>query len=153
MNFLTYIPRNDKPQILFLTERLDIRFFTLSDDIYKNRKNDAARRVDAVIDFVNNNDECRSIQLLRYFGENIKNICNRCDVCSSKNKMTINDKEYEDISERIVHELRESDNNVYEILKKINDHHDEKIVLTIKWMIDNGIIKQVGENLKLKHNK
>ena len=151
MNLLTYIPRNDKPQILFLTERIDIKYFTLSDEIYKHRKDDAAKRVDAVIDFVNNNEECRSVQLLRYFGENIKKSCGRCDVCSSKNKMTINDKEYQDISERIVNELRESDNNVYEILNKINNHHEEKVVRTIKWMIDNNIIEKDGETIKLMH--
>lgn len=151
MNFLTYIPRNDKPQILFLTERLDIKYFTISDEIYKHRKDDAAKRVDAVIDFVSNNKECRSVQLLRYFGENIKKTCNKCDVCSSKNKMTLNDKEYRVISERIVDELRESDNNVYGILKKVNDHHEEKVLNTIKWMIDNNIIKKDGETIKLRY--
>ena len=152
MNFLTYIPRNDKPQIQFLTERIDVRYFTLSDEIYRNRKEDAARRIDAVIDFVNNNEDCRSVQLLRYFGENIRKTCGRCDVCSSKNKMSVTDNEYRDISETIVCELRESDNNVYEILKKVNNHHEEKVLDTIKWMIDNDIIEREGERIKLRHN-
>ena len=152
MNFLTYIPRNDKPQIQFLTERIDVRYFTLSDEIYRNRKEDAARRIDAVIDFVNNNEDCRSVQLLRYFGENIRKTCGRCDVCSSKNKMSVTDNEYRDISETIVCELRESDNNVYEILKKVNNHHEEKVLDTIKWMIDNDIIERDGERIKLRHN-
>ena len=152
MNFLTYIPRNDKPQIQFLTERIDVRYFTLSDEIYRNRKEDAARRIDAVIDFVNNNEDCRSVQLLRYFGENIRKTCGRCDVCSSKNKMNVTDNEYRDISETIVCELRESDNNVYEILKKVNNHHEEKVLDTIKWMIDNDIIEREGERIKLRHN-
>ena len=152
MNFLTYIPRNDKPQIQFLTERIDVRYFTLSDEIYRNRKEDAARRIDAVIDFVNNNEDCRSVQLLRYFGENIRKTCGRCDVCSSKNKMNVSDNEYRDISETIVCELHESDNNVYEILKKVNNHHEEKVLDTIKWMIDNDIIERDGERIKLRHN-
>lgn len=151
MNFLTYIPRNDKPQIQFLTERLDIKYFTLSDEVYKNRKDAAAKRVDAVIEFVNNDNECRSVQLLRYFGENIKKTCGRCDVCSSKNKMTTNDKEYQDISESIVNELRESENNIYKILKKVNNHHEEKVITAIKWMIDNEIIIEDKDgNLRLR---
>ena len=67
-NFLTYIPRSDKPQIQYLTERQDTRHFTLSDEVYKDRKEDATKRVQAVIDFVNNDNECRSVQLLKYFG-------------------------------------------------------------------------------------
>lgn len=149
MNFLTYIPRNDKPQIQFITERIDIKYFTLSDEVYRNRKSDASQRIDAVIDFVNNNKECRSVQLLRYFGEDIKKTCDRCDVCSSKNKMSISDNEYQVISEDIVGELRESENNIYEIIKKFNNHHEEKVLNTIKWMIDNNIIVKDGEKIKL----
>ena len=150
LNFLTYIPRNDKPNIQLLTERLDSKHFYLSDEVYKDRKNEAAKRIQAVIDFVNNDNECRSVQLLRYFGENIKKTCGKCDVCSSKNKMNINDKEYQDISESIIHELRESDSDVYNVLNKINQYHEEKVLNTIRIMIDNNIIKHDGEgNLKL----
>ena len=150
LNFLTYIPRNDKPNIQLLTERLDSKHFYLSDEVYKDRKDEAAKRIQAVIDFVNNDNECRSVQLLRYFGENIKKTCGKCDVCSSKNKMNINDKEYQDISKSIIHELRESDSDVYNVLNKINQYHEEKVLNTIRIMIDNNIIKQDGEgNLKL----
>ena len=149
LNFLTYIPRNDRPNIQLLTERLDSKHFYLSDEVYKNRKDEAAKRIQAVINFVNNDNDCRSVQLLRYFGENIKKTCGKCDVCSSKNKMNINDKEYQDISESIIHELRESNSDVYNVLNKINQYHEEKVLNTIRIMIDNNIIKQDCEG-KLK---
>ena len=151
LNFLCYIPRNDKPQIQYIRERIDSRHFTLSEDVYDNRKEDANKRVQAVIDFVNNNGECRSVQLLRYFGEDIKKRCGKCDVCSSKNKMTINDREYQEISERIVNELRDSDSSVYEVVKKIKRHHEEKVIETLRWMLDNKIIEQ-DKNGILKKN-
>lgn len=150
LNFMTYIPRSDRPNMQFLTERMDSRHFHLSDEVYKNRKDDAARRAQAVINFVNNDKECRSVQLLRYFGEDIKKSCDKCDVCSSQNKMNINEKEYQDISENIIHELRESDSNIYNVLNKINQYHEEKVLKTIRIMIDNNIIRQDREgNLKL----
>lgn len=150
LNFMTYIPRSDRPNIQFLTERMDNRHFHLSDEVYKNRKDDAARRAQSVINFVNNDKECRSVQLLRYFGEDIKKSCDKCDVCSSQNKMNINEKEYQDISENIIHELRESDSNIYNVLNKINQYHEEKVLKTIRIMIDNNIIRQDSEgNLKL----
>lgn len=142
LNFLLYIPRNDKPQIQYLTERLNINNISLSDETYKNRKEDANRRAQAVIDFVNNNDVCRSVQLLKYFGEDIKKSCNKCDVCSSKNKMNIDNKEYQEISELIISELRESDSNIYEILKHVKEYHEEKVIGAIRWMLDNNIIRQ-----------
>ena len=149
LNFLSYIPRNDKPQLQFLTPRMDTKYFSLSDDIYRNRKDDAGKRVQAVIDFVNNNEVCRSVQLLRYFGEDIKKTCDKCDVCSSKNKMTLGEHEYQEISELIVSELRENESDIYGLLNVSKNYHEEKVLTTIKWMLDNNIVKQDEEG-KLK---
>ncbi len=151
LNFLSYIPRSDKPNIQYITERIDTRYFNLSDEVYKNRKDDAVKRVLSVIDFVNNDKDCRSVQLLKYFGEDIKKTCDKCDVCSSKNKMTINNKEYQDISESIIYELKENESDVYCILKKFNKYHEEKVLYTIRIMIDNDIIK--NDDGILKYNK
>ncbi|MBE6345740.1 MAG: RecQ family ATP-dependent DNA helicase [Lentimicrobiaceae bacterium] len=142
LDFLTYIPRNDKPQIFYLTERLDISNISLSEDVYKNRKEDADRRLQSVIDFVNNDEICRSVQLLRYFGENIKNTCGRCDVCSSRNRNDIDNKEYKIISDIIISELKENSAPIYEVVNNIKTYKEEKIVETIRWMVDNNIIRQ-----------
>ena len=147
LNFLNYIPRNDKPQIQFLTPRIDTRYFSLSNEIYRNRKDDANKRIQAVIEFVNNNDDCRSVQLLRYFGEDIKKTCGKCDVCSSKNKMTVSEEEYKAISEIIINELKNNETDVNEILNASKDYHEEKVMTVIKWMLDNNIIRQDEEGM------
>ena len=150
-NFLTYIQRSDKPQIQFLTERQDTRHFILSDEVYKDRKDDATRRVQAVIDFVNNDSECRSVQLLRYFGEKIKTRCGKCDVCSIRNQMKINDEEYKNISDIILEELKKRIVPLYETPSLAKNYLEEKVLETVRWMLDNGIIEQdANGNLKEK---
>lgn len=150
-NFLTYIQRSDKPQIQFVTERQDTKHFTLSDEIYRDRKEDASRRVQAVIDFVNNDKECRSVQLLRYFGENIKSRCGKCDVCSIRNQMRINDAEYDDISKVILDELERRVIPVFETPSLAKWHLEEKVLETVRWMLDNEVIeKDENGNLKLR---
>ena len=148
-NFLTYIQRCDKPQIQYLTERQDMRHFVLSDEVYKNRKDDATNRVQAVIDFVNNDKECRSVQLLRYFGEKIKTRCGKCDVCNIRNQMKINDEEYKNISELILNELKKRVVPLYETPSLAKNHLEEKVLETVRWMLDNGTIEQ-DENGNLK---
>ncbi len=142
MNFLTYIPRSDKPKIQFITERLDTKHFHLSKEVYNDRKSDAEKRMQAVIDFVNNEKDCRSVQLLRYFGEDMKRRCGECDVCSSKNKKTLTQDEYLEISEIIVNELKENETNIHDIIEILKSYREEKVVTSIKWMLDNNIIKQ-----------
>lgn len=148
-NFLTYIPRNDKPQIQYLTERQDTRHFILSDEVYKDRKDDATKRVQAVIDFVNNDSECRSVQLLRYFGEKIKSRCGRCDVCNVRNQLTINDEEFKNISDLILEELKKRVVPLYETPSLAKNYLEEKVLETVRWMLDNGTIEQ-DENGNLK---
>ena len=148
-NFLTYIQRNDKPQIQYLTERQDTRHFALSDEVYKDRKDDATKRVQAVIDFVNNDSECRSVQLLRYFGEKIKTRCGKCDVCNIRNQMKINDEEYKNISELILEELKKRVVPLYETPSLAKNYLEEKVLETVRWMLDNGTIVQ-DENGNLK---
>lgn len=142
INFLSYIPRNDKPQIHFISNRLDTKDFYLSDEVYKNRKSDAATRVKAVIDFVNNDKTCRSVQLLNYFGEKIKKQCNRCDVCSSKNKLSIDNNDYKNISNIIIKELGNNRLTVSELLNRLKDFHEEKVLESIRWMLDNSVLEQ-----------
>lgn len=151
-NFLTYIQRSDKPQIQYLTEHQDTKHFSLSDEVYKDRKEDATRRVQAVIDFVNNDDECRSVQLLRYFGERIKTRCGKCDVCSIRNKMKINDEEYKNISEIILGELKKRIVPLYETPSLAKNHLEEKVLETVRWMLDNGVIEQ-DENGNLREKR
>ena len=148
-NFLSYIPRSDKPQIQYLTERQDTRHFALSDEVYKDRKEDATKRVQSVIDFVNNDNECRSVQLLRYFGEKIKTRCGKCDVCNIRNQMKINDEEYRNISNIILEELKKRVVPVYETPSLAKNYLEEKVLETVRWMLDNGTIEQ-DENGNLK---
>ena len=148
-NFLSYIPRSDKPQIQYLTERQDTRHFALSDEVYKDRKEDATKRVQSVIDFVNNDDECRSVQLLRYFGEKIKTRCGKCDVCNIRNQMKINDEEYKNISSIILEELKKRVVPLYETPSLAKNYLEEKVLETVRWMLDNGTIEQ-DENGNLK---
>lgn len=152
LNFLNYIPRSDKPQIQYMTSRIDTKYFSLSDDIYNNRKEDAANRVQAVIDFVNNEKDCRSVQLLRYFGEDMKRRCGECDVCSSKNKKTLTQDEYQEISEIIINELKENDTNIQDIIDILKSYREEKVMTSIKWMLDNNIIKQDEEGVLALYN-
>ena len=149
-NFLTYLPRKDKPQIQLLTELLDTRYFTLSNENYLDRKRDAIERVNAVIDFVNNDQECRSIQLLRYFNETSKKSCGRCDVCLNHAEPVMVAKEYEQISSELLSVLRDHPLTVFGATAACHDHDEEEVVEAIRWMIDNGVLEIDGDVISIK---
>jgi len=140
--FLTYIPRNDKPQVLFLSEFVDTKHFNLSKENYHDRKKEAEARVKAVIDFVNNDEECRSVQLLRYFNEKTRQNCGRCDVCQSRGKNRV---PYGTIEEKVKNVMREDSQSMREVLSQCREYDDAKVLDSIRFLIDNGVIQMDGE--------
>ena len=149
-NFLTYDPRKDKPQIQLLTELLDTRYFTISDENYRDRKRDAEERVGAVINFVNNDQECRSVQLLRYFNETTHKVCGHCDVCLNHSEHRLQVTEYEQIHDSLVGILRERPLSVKDASEACHGHDEEEVVEAIRWMVDNGVLDIDGEMVSVK---
>lgn len=139
-NFLSYAPRNDKPRILFLTELLDTRYFSLSKEHYADRKKDAQERVKSVIDFVRNDQECRSVQLLRYFNEITDKVCGRCDVCLSHGNHSLEACEYNQVQHELLCALRDHPLTVYGATQACGDHDEEEVLEAIRWLVDNGVL-------------
>ena len=150
-NFLSYAPRNDKPQVLFLSEFVDTRHFNLSKENYYDRKKDAETRVNAVIDFVNNDEECRSVQLLRYFNERAKESCGRCDVCLKKGSYRV---PYQAIDEKLRTIMHEQAQPVSEVLLQCKEFDEAQVLEAIRFLVDEGMLQMDSNGtLKRKTNK
>lgn len=87
-DILKYSEKKQGLSIIWMQDRVPIEYFKISKEIYANRKKVAKEKLQAVIDFVQRNDKCRSRILLEYFGEKDGKNCGACDVCiqQSKNK-------------------------------------------------------------------
>ena len=139
-NFLSYAPRNEKPRILMLTEFLDTRYFELSKENYADRKRDAYERVKSVIDFVRNDQECRSVQLLRYFNEDTCQACGRCDVCLHRTEHDLEAVEYNQVRHELLSALHDHPLTVYGATQACHDHDEETVLEAIRWLIDNEVV-------------
>ncbi len=150
-HFLSYAPRNDKPQVLFLSEFVDTKHFGLSKENYYDRKKDAEERVKAVIDFVNNDEECRSVQLLRYFNEKTKKACGRCDVCLKQDQHRV---PYDSIEERVQSVMRETGQPMKDILSQCSDMEESQVLDAIRFLVDNDVLQYEKDGtIKKKCNK
>lgn len=81
---LHYIPARQMPAILYLTPRLEDEELRIPHTIYEDRQARQEKRIRAIISYVETEDECRLVQLLRYFGEESDKRCGHCDVCLSQ---------------------------------------------------------------------
>ena len=80
---VSYVP-NDHATVLFLKhERLRPKNVHLDPERYRFLKDSAHSRVQKMIDYVSEEDICRSSYLLEYFGQSESLPCGTCDVCRS----------------------------------------------------------------------
>ena len=81
---IRYIPA-DRSSLIFLHhDRLMPGNLDLKPERYKFLRGNAQARTDAMEDFLTNGEECRSRQLLRYFGQTRTEDCGTCDVCRAR---------------------------------------------------------------------
>ncbi len=78
--------RSSLPTVTYITERLPDSHIYLKPSIYKERRDIAIQKADAMIQFCQKN-ECRTQQVLNYFGQTA-DPCGTCDVCQ-KNSLPL----------------------------------------------------------------
>ena len=102
--------------------------------------------MDAVIQYAQSEDQCRSVQLLAYFGEPGSGSCGSCDVCRGEHQSGISNSEFEEISLKIRQLLLVVPMDIKEVVSQCNGN--EKSVLKVaRWLLDHGDLEINASNL------
>ncbi len=76
-----YAPSKKCPIITFTCHRVLSKDLHFAPEVYEQRRAAFADRLGAIIKYAVSDEECRSILLLSYFGEDNAKCCGKCDVC------------------------------------------------------------------------
>ncbi len=142
-NILIYNYYKGISKIKFLVPREDnYAINNIAKNINK-RNRIKLKKANSVIEYVENNTICRSVQLLHYFEENELNNCEICDVCTTQ-KPTKTD--YNIISDKILKLL--DNNRVLNSSDIVNSlSFDEKRILeTLQFLLEKRIIRLTSQN-------
>ena len=141
---IEYLPQTQKPQLVFPVERVDVKEIVLSPENYHHRMKEASARLEAMIGYAESHKKCRSQQLLEYFGETQVKRCGKCDVCIERNKLSLNEAEFDSVAAIIKPILKERSCAVADLVEAASPIHEDKVILTLSWLLDNGKIVKVG---------
>src|SRR5690554_2258801 len=149
---IDYIPRNRTPYIYFTKERLSNNRVRISKLNYENRKEDFLKRIDSVINYAEDTENCRSRLLLEYFGENDATDCGICDVCQSKKSIGITAKEFYEVGNRIKSLLAEPVS--FEAMLQMLEGNRDEMLQILKQLIDNeNIIFRPDDKLEWNEDR
>lgn len=98
-HILHYIPAKKTPYIIYTRERQETERVYLSKEVYEDRKESYVQRINAMIEYAESENRCRSRMLLRYFGEKNEHNCGQCDVCLQQHQSGLKSGEFEAISQ------------------------------------------------------
>ncbi|MFN5386635.1 MAG: ATP-dependent DNA helicase RecQ [Bacteroidota bacterium] len=149
LDILEYVPSGGASSIVLLQPRMDKRVASFQETAYKMRVKTAEKRLNAIIEYISQNNICRSVNLLSYFGENHSSECGQCDVCRRKTEGLMKRKEFDEISGALFSLLEKSSKSLNELLQQIPVHGDKKVMDVVRYWMDHGVITGNPEGLIL----
>ena len=140
---IKYIP-SDHATVLFLHhERLRPKNVNLDPERYDLLKSASLGRMQKMMDFVSEEDVCRSAYLLDYFGQKESSDCGNCDVCRSAKSKTAG---HEDTAAQLKYFINEEKEGRYSIddvtlkFASAADSVSDDFMPVLRRLIDEGIV-------------
>jgi ATP-dependent DNA helicase RecQ len=141
-----YIPAKKTPFIIYTCNRIEADRVKLSKEAYDDRKGRYEKKITEMLRYATEDNVCRSQILLRYFGQKESKPCGHCDVCLEKKKGQIQNKDFNEIKVSIENLLKEQPRNIPQLLQAM-PRDEEQVLLVIRFLLDNGLIKQQDNSL------
>lgn len=143
---LEYQPRKDKPQIVFLEERVDPANLTLDTAMYQFRKERQEKRIRKAVEYATRN-ECRSRMLLAYFGEEESSDCGVCDICLERKKERLHEQRFEQIQNAIKKWLTDSPLSLHQLTALFPATQKADVLSVIEYLLDEEFITEADGRL------
>ncbi|WP_299232807.1 ATP-dependent DNA helicase RecQ [uncultured Bacteroides sp.] len=146
---LHYIPGKKTPYIIYTRERQEADRLIFTKEVYEDRKESFIRRIEAMTEYAETEDKCRSRMLLLYFGEKNEHNCGQCDVCLSSHSSGIKQGVFDEISRAIEETLKEKDMTTSAVMEKLESYDKENVTKVLSYLLAEEIIHQKNGMLSL----
>ena len=147
-NTIRYIPTNHDPLIFLDEERLPARDVYIAPSTYSHRKNLMLERFNHLLDYTNEECECRSRVIEKYFCDTMSEPCGICDNCLAR-KRKAKGQSNNLFEGQICELLQQQPMSVKELIAKIKGN-EQTILDAIRNLTEQGRITTDDMRVKLK---
>lgn len=86
---LQYIPGRKVPIIYYTHHRVKSKDLIFPKEVFDTLLDRLKERVNAVLEYAEGEEKCRSVSLLKYFGEKEASDCGLCDTCQERKRQSV----------------------------------------------------------------
>jgi ATP-dependent DNA helicase RecQ len=144
---IDYRPAREKPQLIFLRERVEAANLDIDTKQYNFRRERMAERIEKAIAYATL-PECRSVQLLQYFGEKGKP-CGICDVCLGRTESGLSAEDFERYKLKISQLLKKEQLTDKQLLDSFAANRGPAVLKALHFMLDEGMVNRRDGKLSL----
>lgn len=149
---IDYIPHKKTPLIMYRLPRMEAKYLNISKMVYEDRLTKFKNRIDAMLNYVEQNDTCRSKFLLQYFGERNVKDCGHCDVCKSKNSSGLTNQHFNEIADNIISVLEKNSLlDIPSIIDNIKKYPANEVATVIRFLLDRGELICEQDKLRISN--
>ena len=146
-NIIRYIPTNHDPLIFLDEERLPSRDVYIAPETYSHRKSLMLERFNHLLHYANEEQECRSRIIEKYFCDKMSEPCGICDNCLAR-KRREKIASAPSFDEQILALLSTEPMTIKELIAQIKGN-EQNIIDTIRQLTENGKISAEGSKLRI----
>lgn len=152
-NIIDYIPHKKTPLIAYTQVRVDKKYLTIPRVVNEERKERFAVRIQAMSEYAEQNEACRSRLLLSYFGEKDSKDCGQCDICLAKNNPKLTDKYFEEIAIVVKKLLVDKELSLEFVVNSLPQYPSKNVTSVIRFLVDRGELKMELDKIKINAPK
>jgi ATP-dependent DNA helicase RecQ len=139
MKVIDYQPKKDTPQITFLNRRVEAKHLPIDRQKWEARKSLLENKMQAVINYVEQQAICRMLVITQYFGEKDREVCGLCDVCIDKKK-TSHENESHHLQEVIIKVLASERMSIENLEERVNPDDTSEFSEAIRHLLEHDKI-------------
>jgi ATP-dependent DNA helicase RecQ len=138
---IEYVPSNEQPLITYLSPRHLADELPIDKNYLRERKQDQISKAQAVIDYASTTHTCRTVLLLRYFGEDNDSPCGVCDVCVHQKR---EEEQRQKVRSTLLRLLAEEALPMVALVLRFPKAQQESLEAELRHLMDEGRVKIDG---------
>ncbi|RNI28142.1 RecQ family ATP-dependent DNA helicase [Rufibacter immobilis] len=148
---LVYEPQHDGPQVQFTAPRFSADALPIDHKRLQLFRERAVGKAQAVVAFMQNRKQCRTLQILAYFGEQSTEPCRICDYCLAQKKKKKLAENKLHMEARVLSHLKETPLHPKSIAMHFSSSEQELLGDLLQEMLESGLVQYAANgNLERK---